>query len=130
MQRLRLLQARHLNFQRAATAAKRRVTGHAQLHAEQVDDRAGQPLGGSQRQAINFFQRRHAEDGRVGIKGGLATLARARTIVPRRKNIFTDPDRETSALSQSFVILTPVTETVRRLLFVGHASRVAALPSP
>ena len=131
VQRIGLPQARQFNFQRAAATAKCRVTGDAHLDAEQANDRARQPFGGSERQMVNFFQSRHAEDGRVGIECRLASLARPHMVVPRSKNIFTDPDGETSALSESFVILTPVTETVRLLgsLFC-HTSKIPAAPSP
>lgn len=123
--------ARQDNFQRAATTAQRRVTGDTDLHAEQFDERASQPFGGSQRQAVDFLQSRHAEDGGVGIIQWLAPLACARVIVPCRKNIFVDPDSQTSTPDQSFVILTPVTETVRAFGFLlGHTSRLPALLSP
>ncbi len=131
VERLRLRATRQLNLQRAAATRERRVTGHAQLDAEQADDRARQSFGGAQRQAINFFQSRHAQDGRVGIVSRLAALARAGRVVPRLKNIFTDPDGQTSALDKSFVILTPVTETVSLLGFLFcHTSKIPAAPSP
>jgi hypothetical protein len=131
VQWLACLSARQLNLQRAAATAQRCVTGHAQLHCEQLDDRARQPFGGPQRQMVNFFQSSHAEDSRVGIVRRLATLARARRVVPRRKYIFADPDGETSALDKSFVILVPVTETVRLLGFLFcHTSKIPATPSP
>jgi hypothetical protein len=49
---------------------------------------------------------------------------------PRFQHIDTDPEGQTSAAGESFVIVRPVTETVRLPLLFGHASRVAALPSP
>lgn len=128
VQRFRLLAARQLNLQRSATPRERRVTGHAQLQAKQTDDRAGQSFGGAQRQAVDFLQRRHTEDGGVGIVG---RLARARRVIPCVKDIFADPDGQTSTSDQSFVILTPVTETVGAFGFLlGHTSRLPALPSP
>lgn len=131
VQRLRLAKARQLNFQRATTTAQGRITGHAQLHTKQVEERAHQSFGGSKRQAVHLFERCHAEDGSVGIISRLAAPARARRVVPRRKNIFANPDAQTSALDKSFVILTPVTETVLLLGFLlGHTSRLPALLSP
>jgi hypothetical protein len=131
VQRLGLAKARQLNFQRATTTAQGRITRHAQFDAEQADDRARQPFGGAQGQAIHLFQSRHAEDGRVGVESWLAAPARALRVVPRSKNITAYPDGQTSRLDKSFVILTPVTETVRAFGFLlGHTSRLPALLSP
>lgn len=130
VQRLALAAARQLDLQSSA-AAQRRVIGHAQLHAEQTNDRARQAFGGAQRQAVDFRQSRHAQNRRVSVVGGLAALARAAVVMPRRKQIFADPDGQTSTLDKSFVILTPVTETVRALgLLLCHTSKIPALPSP
>lgn len=131
VQWLRLLPAWQYNFQRAAATAKCRVTWNLQLDAEQLDNRAGQPLGGPQRQAVDLFHSRHAEDGRVGVSGWLAALARARLVVPRRQNILTDPDGQASPPDQSFVILAPVTETVGAFGFLlFHTKRLPVLLSP
>ena len=127
----RLPQARQRNGERAAAARERRVTGHAQLNAKQPEDRARQPFGGSQRQAVNLFQSRHAENSRISVSGRLATPARAGLVVPCLKNILAHPQRQTSTVDESFVIFSPVTETVRAFSFLaGHASRITALPSP
>ena len=83
--------------------------------AEQMDDRAGQPLGGAQRQTVNFFQRRHAQDRGVSIEGWLAAFACARRVVPGRENRFGDPDGQASPVDKSFVILSPVAEAVSSL---------------
>jgi len=131
VQRLGLAEARQHNFQRAATTAKRRVTGHAQLHAEQFDERAGQPFGGAQGQAVHLFQSRHAEDGRIGIVSRLAAFACACRVTPRRKHRLVNPEGQTSTPDQSFVILTPVAETVRAFGFLlFHTKRLPALLSP
>lgn len=131
MQRARLVPARQGDVERAATAAQGRVTGHAQLDIEQSDDRAQQPAGGPQRQGVNFRERRHAEDGDVGVEGRLPASARARRVLPRRQDLCTDPEGQASAPDQSFVILAPVTETVRAFGFLAfHTSRLPALPSP
>ena len=131
VQRLALPPARQFDLQSSAAAAEGRVTGHAQRHAEQPEERARQALGGAQRQVINLFQRCHAEDGGVGVEDRLAALARTRRVVPRGKHLFADPQRQTSAVDESFVILTPVTETVLGLGFLAfHTSRLPALPSP
>src|SRR5215210_1969838 len=82
VQRLGLAKARQLNFQRATTTAQRRVTGHAQLDTEQVEQRVHQSFGGPQRQAVDLFQSRHAEDSRVGVLSRLAALSGARRVVP------------------------------------------------
>src|SRR5215217_986968 len=131
VQWLGVAKARQLNRKCAAATTQRRVTGHTQLDTEQLHDRARQPFGGAQRQAVDLFESSHAEDGDVGIGGRLAALARAGLVVPCRKNLFADPDGQTSPLDKSFVILTPVTETVRAFGFLlGHTSRLPALPSP
>lgn len=131
VQRFTLLAARQLNFQRATTARERRVTGDAHLRTEQTHHRARQSFGGAQGQAIDLFQSRHAEDGRVSVEGRLAALACARPVIPCRKDILANPEGQTSALDKSFVILTPVAETVRAFGFLlGHTSRLPALSSP
>src|SRR5438270_7556735 len=131
VQRFRLPKTRQLDLQRAAATAQGRVTGHAQLEAEQTQERARQPCGGAQRQAVHLCQRRHAQDSRVGVGGRLAAPSRALMAMPLLDHIVAHPQRQTSALDQSFVILTPVTETVLLLGFLAfHTSRLPGLLSP
>ena len=123
--------ARQLNLQRAPPPAQRRVVRHGQFQAQQCDHRTGQPFGGSERQTGHLFQSRHAEDGRVGVGARRTALSRTRVVMPCLKNIFADPQREASTLDESFVIFTPVTQTVRLLGFLlFHTKRIPAVPSP
>jgi hypothetical protein len=52
-------------------------------------------------------------------------------VAPLSEDVLCDPQRETSTPDQSFVILAPVTETVRAFrILVFHISRLPALLSP
>ena len=131
VQWLSLASARQLDRKLPATPTQRRVIGHAQLDAEQPDERARQPFGGTQWQSVHLFQRRHAKDGRVGVGRRLPALARALMVVPLLDHLVADPQRQTSTPDKSFVILLPVTETVLLLGFLAfHTSRLPALLSP
>ena len=119
------------NFQIFAPSRESRVIGHGQRNFEQLDDRREQPGGGTQRQVVNFRQRRHALNGRLGISARLATLTARRWMLPRRDTVLVNPERQASAFDQRGVIFFPVTETVRAFRsFAFHTSRLPALLSP
>src|SRR5215213_1709279 len=131
VQRLIVVAAWQDDFQSGAAAAQGRVVGHRQIHAEQLDDRQQQALGGTQRQMVDLFERCHTQDGGVAIGIASTGFARLLLIVPDGEHIVTNPQRQASALNQSLVILFPVAETVALLSFLFlHKSRLPALPSP
>jgi hypothetical protein len=80
---------------------------------------------------INLRQSRHAEDGRVRVSARHTAPARALMLAPLYEDVIVDPQRQTSTPDESFVIFSPVTETVLSLGFLArHNSRLPALPPP
>jgi len=131
VQRFISAQARQRDFEQSSAPAQGRVAGHAQAKSEQADHTAQQPFGGAQRQAVDLRERRHAEDGRVGVGLRSSAPTCALIVLPLSDDVICDPERETSTSDQSFVILAPVTETVRAFRILAfHTSRLPALPSP
>ena len=122
MPRPRLLARRQLNLQSAAAARERRVTGHAQLHAEQSDDGGHQSFGSPQRQMVNLCQSRHTKDERGGVSVWPTAPTRALRLTPRPKHVFADPQRQASTPDKRFVIVRPVADAVLAFAFLfGHA---------
>ena len=130
VQRPGLRPPRQRDLKRLAAPAQGRVAGRGQLDAEQFKDREEQAARGSQRQAVDLGERRHRQDGRRGVGARAAAPPTALMLVPRLQRVSPDPEGETSAAGEGFVIVSPVTETVRLPLLFGHASRVAAPASP
>jgi hypothetical protein len=130
VQRLGLAPPRERDRKRLPAPRERRVARHTQREAEQFKDRAEQAARGPQRQPVDLHQRRHRQDGRCRVGARRTALPGSLMLVPRLQHILSDPEGQTSATDESFVIVSPVTETVRLPLLVGHASRVAALLSP
>src|SRR5205085_7370235 len=84
-----------------------------------------------QGQMVNLFERRHAQDGGVGIGARLAAFASLLRVAPGGHHVITDPERQASALYKRGVIVFPVAETVAAFGFlVLHTSRLPALSSP
>lgn len=112
VQRFVLLAARQSHFQRRTAAAQLAVADDRQIQAEQLHKRTHQALGGAQGQMIDLFERRHAQDGRVGVGARMAGLTGFIGVAPSRDDVITDPEREASALDERRVILFPVTDAV------------------
>jgi hypothetical protein len=131
VQRFVLLAARQDDLQRRTAAAQLAVVHDGQVQAEQLGDGKQQALSGAQRQMINLFERRHAQDGGVAVGARPAALAGLVGIAPSRDHVIADPERQASALDERRVIVFPVAETVGLLGFFGlHKSRIPALSSP
>ena len=98
--------------QRAPATRQRRVIRHRQIGAHQLQDRAQQPLGRPQRQAVQRPQRQHALDRRLRIRARRTAPARALRLLPARQRVLVDPQRQAAALYQRRFVLGPVAYAV------------------
>ena len=131
MQGLAFGQARQSHPKPGAAAAQGGVVGCRHFDSKQLDNRKQQPLSGAQRQVIDLFERRHAGDGDVTIGVGLAAFASLFLVKPEGQHFVTNPERQTSTLHESGVILFPIAEAVSAFgVFFLHKSRIPPLSSP
>lgn len=131
VQRRAVVKARQSYFQDGTAAAQLAVIDHRQIQSQQLHERQHQAARGTQGQVIDLLERRHAQDGGIGVGARSARLASFFSIAPSRDNLIADPEGQASALHERRVILFPVAEAVSALGFLGlHTSRLPALPSP
>ncbi len=99
------------NLQRLGPAAQRGVVRHRQSEPKQADDGADQALCLTQGQMEDSLERQCGQDRQRRIPG-LPARGRARLRSPARDCLVRKPDRQTSALAQAGIILTPVHDLV------------------
>jgi hypothetical protein len=131
VKRLARATAGQVNLKSLAPAAEGGVVRDGQVQLHQLHQRQEQALGGAQSEVIHLLQGCHTQDGGVGIGLRPAAFATLLLIDPVRNHIVTEPERETTALNQSVVILFPIAETIALLSFLFlHKLRLPALSSP
>src|SRR5262245_12809459 len=78
---------------------------------------------------VNCFQHKHGLNAGRAISARLAALASPVMVQPGADAIIIKPEGDTSALSESFVIVFPVTDAVLQFVF-SHKLNITALPHP
>ena len=94
-------------FQALSPPAEGGVVGHRQVEAEQLEDRADQALGLTQRQVEHCAQRQGCGNRKVGVVGLTARRGAWRG-VPSRDRFIRKPHGQTAPLTQRLVILRPI----------------------
>ena len=74
-------------------AAEGGVVGHGQVHPHQLEERAGEPLGGPQGEVVDGPERQQALDGQVAVLELGPPLARP-LVSPRLERLLIDPEGE------------------------------------
>src|SRR5215212_1125149 len=131
VQRLARATAGQDNLKRLAPPAEGRVVRDGQAQVHQLHQRQEQAFSGAQPEMVDLLQSGHTKDGRVGIGVRPAAFACLLLAHPFGNHIVAEPERETSALHESVVILFPIAETIALFGFLFlHKSRLPALSSP
>ena len=96
---------------------------HRQIQTQELEDRADQPLGLTQRQPEHRSQRQGRPDRQSRIVR-LTASCRARLGPPGGNRLLSEPDSQTSALAQAGVVLGPVRHPVSLLRDAVTASGI------
>ena len=106
----------------AGPAAEGGVVGHGQVQPHQLEERAGEPLGGPQGEVVDGPEGQQALDGQVAVLELGPPLGRP-LVSPRPERLLIDPEGERAPADQGVVVLLPVADAVGGLrggLASGH----------